>query len=108
MPRRLQRRRDRPNDTSAVYVGRPTMWGNPFRADQPDHPHNRDARIAGATSAADAYRRWLRGEPGFAHIAQDKRDAIIGNISKLKGRDLSCWCRPGDDCHADVLIEAAN
>jgi hypothetical protein len=27
---------------------------------------------------------------------------------RLAGRDLSCWCRPGDPCHADVLLWAAN
>lgn len=27
---------------------------------------------------------------------------------ELAGRDLACWCHPGDPCHADVLLELAN
>ncbi len=28
--------------------------------------------------------------------------------AELVGRDLACWCKPGDPCHADVLLELAN
>jgi hypothetical protein len=28
--------------------------------------------------------------------------------SELRGRDSACWCRPGEPCHVDVLIELAN
>lgn len=27
---------------------------------------------------------------------------------ELAGKDLACWCHPGDPCHADVLLEIAN
>lgn len=27
---------------------------------------------------------------------------------KLRGRDLACWCKPGEPCHADILLELAN
>lgn len=38
----------------------------------------------------------------FAQVSVDdiRRD--------LAGRDLACWCRPGDPCHADVLLDIAN
>lgn len=26
----------------------------------------------------------------------------------LVGKNLACWCRPSDPCHADVLLEIAN
>ena len=26
----------------------------------------------------------------------------------LAGRDLACWCKPDQPCHADVLLELAN
>jgi hypothetical protein len=26
----------------------------------------------------------------------------------LKGKDLACWCRLDQPCHADVLLEIAN
>jgi hypothetical protein len=27
---------------------------------------------------------------------------------ELRGKDLACWCRLGEPCHADVLLELAN
>lgn len=27
---------------------------------------------------------------------------------RLAGKNLACWCNPGDPCHADVLLEIAN
>jgi hypothetical protein len=27
---------------------------------------------------------------------------------ELAGRNLACWCPPGEPCHADVLLEVAN
>jgi hypothetical protein len=29
-------------------------------------------------------------------------------ISELRGKDLACFCKIGDPCHADVLLEIAN
>ncbi len=29
-------------------------------------------------------------------------------LAPLKGQDLACWCKIGDPCHADVLLEIAN
>jgi len=29
-------------------------------------------------------------------------------VELLRGMDLACWCKPGDPCHADVLLEMAN
>lgn len=26
----------------------------------------------------------------------------------LRGKNLACWCKPGETCHADVLLEIAN
>lgn len=26
----------------------------------------------------------------------------------LRGKNVACWCKPGDPCHADVLLEIAN
>lgn len=29
-------------------------------------------------------------------------------MEPLRGKNLACWCKPGDPCHADVLLEFAN
>ncbi|MFZ5773087.1 MAG: DUF4326 domain-containing protein, partial [Thermodesulfobacteriota bacterium] len=30
------------------------------------------------------------------------------NLDDLRGKDLACWCKDGEPCHADVLLEMAN
>jgi Domain of unknown function (DUF4326) len=27
---------------------------------------------------------------------------------ELKGKNLACWCKPSEKCHANVLLEIAN
>lgn len=83
----------------AIYVGRPTIWGNPF-------------------STAEAYDRWLRtGEyhdcdlrPPRRHKdeLEKRRREVLRRLPELRGKDLACWCREGDSCHADTQIELAN
>lgn len=29
-------------------------------------------------------------------------------LPELRGKNLACWCRSGEPCHADVLLELAN
>lgn len=50
--------------------------------------------------AADRYRRWIQ-EAEQGDLAEAAR-------AELSGRDLMCWCPPGEPCHADVLLEVAN
>lgn len=97
MPKRIQRKRARGwrMPENAVYVGRPTRWGNPFET-------------------AQEFRDWIEhrvpvgcGLPDFTRLAP-LRDWIESHISELRGRDLACWCAPGRRCHADVLLELAN
>lgn len=75
----------------AVYVGRPSKWGNPFsmRSEQ-----DRD-------SVCDAYERWLERVFQQDPAARDRLKA------QLRGKDLVCWCAPRR-CHADTLLRIAN
>lgn len=108
-PKRIQRRRTRgyrlpPN---AVYVGRPTKWGNPYNW--------QDAAEAGYENpracAVEMYRHWLRGD--LAEVIRCGAPPTPTEIQTLAGADLACWCplpEPGqpDHCHAAVLLELAN
>lgn len=69
----------------AVYVGRPSKWGNPFEV-------GRDGTRA---QVVERYRAWLCDQPD-----------LIAALPELRGRDLVCWCAPLA-CHADVLLSAA-
>ena len=71
----------------AVYIGRPSKWGNPFEIGKDG---DRDEVIG-------KYREWLFKQPGL--VAQAK--------SELAGKDLVCFCAP-KGCHGDVLLEVAN
>lgn len=33
---------------------------------------------------------------------------IEGVKSDLSGKNLSCWCKPGETCHVDWLLQIAN
>ena len=105
MPKRIQRSRAKgwrmPPNT--VYVGRPTIWGNPFRVSNGDCDHPdcgpRSHSPITAWQAVTAYRGYL---PGLLKAQP--------NISTemLRGKDLACWCPLDKPCHADVLLEIAN
>lgn len=97
MPKRIQRKRTKGwrMPENAVYVGRPTRWGNPFRV-VPD--------IEGA-APIDAVRRF---EEMLKLGDSPKAKDIFSSIYELRGKDLACWCPAGQPCHADVLLEIAN
>lgn len=73
-------------DAKAVYVGRPTKWGNPYKSPQDG---TREQVIA-------KYR---------AHILSNSY--LKRALPDLRGKNLVCWCAP-KPCHADVLLELAN
>lgn len=90
MPVRIQRKRTRGWKMSpgAVYVGRPTCWGNSF-AITPERSREQ---------AVEEYRRMA--------IASEYLRAFA--YQSLRGKDLACWCPLDQPCHADVLLELAN
>lgn len=65
------------------------MWAKPL-IDEADR-----------ASALLRYRRWL----GRLDDAADFKREIV---AELRGKDLACWCRLDQPCHADVLLELAN
>ena len=117
-PVRIQRRRTKGwrMPEGAVYVGRPTSWGNPFN-DLPVFvgiPRAGIVKVGGRDLfAADAFRLWLDGKLSFppSKLAEElyrRRQAVLGRVHELRGRDLACWCGESMPCHADVLLELAN
>ncbi len=89
-PTRIQRKRTKgwkmPPNT--VYVGRPTIFANSFRV----------GRDGNSQECVDLFRKSLEGYPNagraFSYF--------------LRGKNLACWCRLDQPCHADVLLEIAN
>ena len=97
-PRRIKRQRTRGwKIGDAVYVGRPTKWGNPYSVGQ---------RVGvgepmTCEQAVGAYRRYILAN-------QESAERWRLPIAELRGKDLACWCDLDKPCHADVLLEIAN
>lgn len=122
-PCRIQRRRSKgwrmPENT--VYVGRPTVFGNPLFCT----PHGCTRKPCGCCEphrcCVDVYTEYVRsgienrdastGSLSFAVDALDGypiRNELIRRLPELKGKNLACWCSLDKPCHADVLLELAN
>lgn len=79
----------------AIYVGRPTKWGNPF-----SHQNGTLAKFKVETRD--------EAVEEFRYYALDLLENCgQGYFEELRGKDLVCWCAP-KPCHADVLLEIAN
>jgi hypothetical protein len=112
----------------AVYVGRPTVFGNPFRPilstccpnwdviDDNDVryliDHERAHRLPYRTSrqeaAANAVRLFLDDLTYWLGGRIEHQPGLVAAIEGLRGHDLACWCPLDEPCHADVLLELAN
>jgi len=122
MAKRIQRKRTKgwrmPENT--ISVTRPGKWGNPFKVgtylnawgkafiaikltDKPEEIHKIyqsglfDDKIT-LEKSLQWYEMWLKWM-----IAEKKLD-----ISRLKGANLSCWCKLTEKCHADILLKLAS
>ena len=87
-----------------AYVGRPSKWGNPHRVGTPLRCESGGRKWTRKMTAADAvsfYECDIRSGDVLPFAADDV-------ASELRGRDLVCWCRLSDPCHADALLDLAN
>ncbi len=87
MPVVLYRRSADPRLEQAVYVGRPSKWGNPFVVG-----------VHGTVAECVAkFEQYMQRNPRLCADAK----------KELKGRNLVCWCkRP--PCHGYTLLRIAN
>lgn len=68
---------------NVVYIGRPSIWGNPFFIGE--HGDRKEV--------IERYREYILRRPD-----------LLAQLPNLKGKDLVCWCAPLP-CHGDVLLE---
>ncbi len=101
------------NGLPAVNCSRPGPWGNEYVVwHDPDDRQwlvTKDSchwpvadKAAGIALAVEKHaadlRAWLAKQlypPAFM-------------LRELSGKNLACWCKLGQPCHADVLLELAN
>lgn len=98
------RRRDWRMPDDAVYVGRPSTWGNPYKLGGRNPVTGR--KIETLEEAVELYRAEI------ATMMTDHPERysafILSAQTELGGRTLACWCPLTQPCHADVLLEIAN
>ena len=94
----------------AVYVGRPSLWGNPFSVESAIREgFAADVHEARRVCVA-AFREWVAGGSQWwmGPDSEIARSLLRNALGRLQGRDLVCWCPLDQPCHADVLLELAN
>lgn len=104
----LSRRKGWKMPENTMKVTRPGVWGNPFIV----HPRVKAGGGSGASyvcmptvhDAVAAYREMLEApaEPG------QRAFELRARLPELRGKNLACWCKLDQPCHADVLLELAN
>lgn len=133
-PQRIQRQRTKGwrMPEGAIYVGRPSRWGNPFKVGglyrtpgfwkaPCSHPIEQthddcigsytSADITGKNYTYEVRRvtdRGLAVELFAGYVAYHDDVWNEDAWSVLGGRDLVCWCPLSEPCHADVLLDHAN
>lgn len=117
MPERIQRKRTAGwrMPEGAVYVGRPTIWGNPFAVGAEVQVSVGSLVAIVRTTpalAVDCYRDLIEGRLSYQGMTHPDDRAYVDGwheaLARLRGRDLACWCPLNQPCHADVLLEVAN
>lgn len=95
-PQRIQRKRTKGwrMPEGAIYVGRPSKWGNPFKA--------------GVGEGWVGHWQAMTAEHAVALYAELMQFVHPKIRAELGGHDLACWCPLDQPCHADVLLEIAN
>lgn len=111
-PERIQRKRSKGwrMPAGAVYVGRPTKFGNWWTIQgYYDAGYSGSTRVA-AEACVELFRSWLTGTRANwnGEIAERGDGVQQPDLELLRGKDLACWCRLDSPCHADVLLELAN
>ena len=104
-PKRVQlsRRKGFKLPPNTVNVARPSKWGNQFKIGQMGHWD--DGHIYLEIFVKDAATAVSLFEKNLIRALNCCGDEML---EPLRGKNLACWCKPGEPCHADVLMKYAN
>ncbi len=81
-PRVLNKKQLRGSVANSVYIGRPSIWGNPFVI----------GKDGTRRDVVTKYENWVVQQP-----------ALMSRLHALRNKHLVCWCAPFQ-CHGDVLL----
>jgi len=117
--KRIQRKRTKGwrMPDGVIYVGRPSMWGNPFKDDNGLVVIPGDGKLSHIQLVLGSIDELGGASKVFRDMLMDlnshkvpapiyrKMRLIRDRITDLGGKDLACWCSLDKSCHADALIE---
>ena len=89
------------NGLPARSCARPGPFGNPFRIGDRFVPDTAEAVRMFAARLPDA-QFYLPPHP------DSYMGRLIARLPDLRAHNLACWCKLGDPCHVDKLLELAN
>lgn len=99
MPKRIQRKRTAgwrlPDNT--ICATRPGRFANPYRIGD----HSFDVRNPEESFEITRENCLTL----FCSYAEQRLQIEPTWLNPLAGKDLACWCKPEEKCHADVLLE---
>lgn len=101
----LQRVSSDLNGLPAVKVDRSTKWGNVWKPGMKRCVGEGEAYEEQTVESAETAVRFFREMLECERRNYPSNDAIRKH---LRGKNLACWCKLGEPCHADVLLELAN
>jgi hypothetical protein len=83
---------------NTVRVCRPGKWGNPYIVGVSISQYS--GKICDQQEAVDEFQDDI--ENGLLERVKH------ADLKELRGKNLACWCRLDQPCHADVLLSLAN
>jgi hypothetical protein len=118
-PKRIQRSRTKgwKMPEGAVYVGCGTDFGNPYPISKGRSTWQGVTTDIWQVGTCNGHAMWFRdSKSGAAELSVrafraycPPRSALAEAARRvLRGKDLACWCKLDEPCHADVLLELAN
>lgn len=132
MAKRIQRKRTKGwrMPVGTVYVGRPSMWGNPFSVEVSLYKDHWSVCFEGKSISAEfatkfdaqveavrLFEKWFSIE--IAAVGTELHDfrnkygwkgfqLACASRNLLRNKDIACWCALDEPCHADIILEVAN
>lgn len=87
---------------NTVKVDRTTKWGNPYKVGP-----GRNAMTCVGYFAMLLGAHYVIGieDPCLGYL-RAYHEMFAANWRELAGKNLACWCRKDQPCHADVLLRA--
>lgn len=86
MPRVYNKILDVNCPSNALFIGRPSKWGNPFII----------GKDGNRSEVIKKHLVWLLDD-----------NPLLNDLHELTGKDLVCYCSPLA-CHGDILLKLAN